>query len=125
MTTSRITWARDIEPSARRNLNRWGPWLLATDYPALEHLERGYEVSLLECRTAAQCLDWIAQIANKTWADATTVAGLVHALDDVLSLQASVCPSGRPRTLTRDQIRRRSADATRWAPLSPPAGGAA
>lgn len=97
--------------------SRWGPWRLVPEDWCLDHVEWVYEVPLLECRTAAMALDYIAQVNTKAWADAATVAGLVAALDDVLDLQASLCPCGRAKTLTADQVRRCVASAARWAPI--------
>jgi hypothetical protein len=87
----------------------WGPWTLN---PANYTLELGpdgclYWVDLEDCDTAAQVLDWIAQVARKTWADDTTLAGLVRALNDVLNLQSSLCPSGQSKRMTNAQIRAR------------------
>jgi hypothetical protein len=56
-----------------------------------------YEIPLAECRTSAQVLDWILQIAGKTWATPTIVAGLVRALDYYLDPQATLCSFGRER----------------------------
>jgi hypothetical protein len=50
-------------------------------------------------------LDWIIQVAEKTWADDATVAGLVRALDDVLHPQAHLCSMGASKTLDRRKIR--------------------
>ena len=49
-------------------------------------------------------LDWIAQIARKAWADPACMAGLVRALDDVLHVQANLCPGGHSRTLSRARV---------------------
>ena len=54
-------------------------------------------MDLLRTRTSSQVLDWIAQIAAKPWANDQTLAGLVRALDDILYLQAHVCPQGAMR----------------------------
>lgn len=54
-----------------------------------------YEVDLERCRTSAEALDWIMQVAGKTWATDAVIAGLVRALDDCLSPQAHLCGCGR------------------------------
>jgi len=62
--------------------------------------ERGrwiYEVDIEDCRTSAAVLDWICQVAGKTWATDKILAGLVHALDYCLDPQATLCSSGRER----------------------------
>ena len=43
---------------------------------------------------AAEALDWIVQVAHKTWMTSADVANLVYALDDVLDLQGSVIHRG-------------------------------
>jgi hypothetical protein len=53
-----------------------------------------YEVNLDECNTSAGALDWIAQVAGKTWATNDDLANLVRALDDILDFQASLCGQG-------------------------------
>jgi len=101
---------------------RWGPWRLDAETRELVTERTAgdiYPVDLDRCLTAAQTLDWVAQVAAKTWATPTVVAGLVRALDDVLHLQGNLCPSGRPRTLTRASVESLTARAARrGAPLS-------
>jgi hypothetical protein len=75
----------------------WGPWLLDPEYLTLQWADEGncmYEVDLERCLTSAAVLDWIAQVCQKLWADDYVVAGLVHALDDVLHLQSTLCGCG-------------------------------
>ena len=55
-------------------------------------------------------LDWICQIAHKTWADDATLAALVRALDDVLRPQANLCPNGQAAALTTATIRQKVRD---------------
>lgn len=64
-----------------------------------------YEVDLEWCRTSAEVLDWIAQIAAKNWAGDATVAGLVRALEDVLDPQANLCSGGRDKRITAARAR--------------------
>ena len=81
--------------SRRRNFNGWrfdrrtlclvpdvAPW---------------YEVGLERCRTSAQMLDWIMQIAGKAWATDRVLAGLVRAFDYYLDPQAHLCSGGVER----------------------------
>lgn len=90
----------------------WGPWRLGTRswvlYPTGPYR---YEVDLEECLDSARVLDWIAQVAQKTWADNATVAGLIRALDDVLQLQGSLCGCGTGKTITTGRVRQLA----RWA----------
>lgn len=106
----RITPASEITASPRRR--DWGPWKLGPETLVIyvtpyQNATARYEVGLDECTTSAQVLDWICQVAGKTWADTPTVAGLVRALDDVLHPQANLCSSGEHKTMTVTEIRRR------------------
>ncbi|WP_039796367.1 hypothetical protein [Nocardia araoensis] len=93
----------------------WGPWELDADNYALRihgvrkvvlDLPGGdYEIDLEECLTAAQTLDWVMQIAGKEWATDDVVAGLVRALNEILSPQAHLCPFGISRTIARPTVR--------------------
>ena len=56
-----------------------------------------YEIDLERCRTSAQVLDWIMQVASKIWATDAVIAGLVRALNDVLDPQATLCSFGQER----------------------------
>lgn len=106
---ARVTWASEIEP-AGIDPTRWGPWqldrdicvLYAEEVPTAGRVD--YEVDLDECTTPARVLDWIAQVAEKSWADAETVVGLVYALNDVLGFQSGLCGGGKSKRLTRRQI---------------------
>lgn len=89
----------------------WGPWVLRADNMTLEVWPDGdhycaYYVDLEECLTSAEVLDHIAQVSQKRWAecDPRVIAGLVTALDDVLNLQANLCPCGRDTSMTRAEV---------------------
>jgi hypothetical protein len=59
--------------------------------------ERGhwqYEIDLDRCATSAQVLDWIFQIAQKTWATDLVLAALLHALNAVLHPQSTLSGCG-------------------------------
>lgn len=113
MTESRPTFRRlsDVDPTPRRS--DWGPWQLDRTTRVL-YTDR-YEVDLDDCRTSAQVLDWICQVAGKEWGGDVTLAGLVRALNDVLTPQATLCSFGQSRQLTRSQI----AEHVRQAPTQP------
>jgi hypothetical protein len=80
-----------------------------------------YDVDLERCRTSAEVLDWIFQVAAKTWADDRMIAGLVRELDRRLHPQGTLCAFGADRgpidirrTLTEvAALHRASADSTR------------
>lgn len=95
-----------VLPSATVTGDGWGRWSLDRELCVLRHPR--YEVDLEKCLTPAAVLDWIAQVAGKTWGDRdATLAGLVRALDDVLHLQATLCPCGVPGRLTKTEVHRR------------------
>ncbi len=54
----------------------------------------GYEIDLERCNSSAEVLDWIVQIAKKTWATDAIVADLVRTLDRLLDLQGNLCSFG-------------------------------
>ncbi len=56
-----------------------------------------YEVDLERCRTSAEVLDWIFQVAGKTWCTDKILGGLIHMLDKILHPQATLCSFGRER----------------------------
>jgi hypothetical protein len=91
------------------NQHDWGPWKLDAEVLVLvkqgpSEDGGGYEVYLGECETSAEVLDWICQVAAKLWADERTVAGLVHAIQDILDPQAYLCSGGRSYELSRERI---------------------
>lgn len=107
--------------------SEWGPWRLYPPTLVLVLVATGqrrdgsrfdyerYEVDLERCLTSAEVLDWICQVAGKTYADDVLLAGLVRALDDVLAPQAHLCSCGTSKKLTRRTVARRVAQAAkRW-----------
>lgn len=76
----------------------WGRWRYNPSNLCLELYddrdEVEYQVDLERCTTSAQTLDWICQVAEKTWADDAVIAGLVRGLDDLLHPQATLCSFG-------------------------------
>lgn len=56
-----------------------------------------YEIDLERCRTSAQLLDWVMQVAGKLWATDAVLAGLVRALDAYLDPQTRLCSFGMER----------------------------
>jgi tryptophanyl-tRNA synthetase len=96
----------------------WGPWRLDADRLVLDLYWDGdwtYQVDLEHCTSSAQMLDRIAQVRGKERpgpgnSEAEVVGYLVMALDDVLYLQATLCPGGRDRRMTRADIAERVKD---------------
>lgn len=54
-----------------------------------------YAVDLETCRTAAETLDWIFQVAGKMWASPEVLGNLILALDELLAPQSTLCSFGR------------------------------
>ena len=44
----------------------WGNWELRVEIMCIEHSVNGYPISLDECLTSAQVLDWVFQMRAKT-----------------------------------------------------------
>jgi hypothetical protein len=91
----------------RMRRTSWGCWRYVAGNLTLEARdERGYfyDVDLDRCRTSAEVCDWIFQVAGKTWATKTILADLIHALDDLLSPQANLCPSGTNKQINPQEI---------------------
>ena len=73
---------------------QWGAWRLdfkrsvllgkrGEGYP----LNSEYEIPLMLCRTSAQKCDWLAQVAEKSWATREVLGGLVQAFDATMGLR--------------------------------------
>lgn len=82
----------------------WGPWSLDTETRVLDG-PKGYYVDLDQCQTSAQVLDWVVQVATKSWADAEVVMGLLRAINDILRPQSNLCSSGVHKTMSDAQIK--------------------
>jgi hypothetical protein len=81
--------ARTADPAA----GPWGPWRFDGRCRVLVHAN-GYEIDLAQSTTSAEVLDWIVQVAGKSWGDDTCLAQLVRAFDDLLQPQATLCSFG-------------------------------
>jgi hypothetical protein len=53
-----------------------------------------YEVDLEEMTTSAATLDWIMQIAEKTWATPSHIAEFIEIVREVIDPQATLCSHG-------------------------------
>lgn len=84
--------------SPRRRV--FGPWRVNRRLRVITLPIRGifYEIDLDRCKTCAQVMDWIFQVAGKTWADPDIIGWLVRALDEVLRPQETMCSNGKERT---------------------------
>lgn len=95
----------------KRAPSEWGPWRLNQQNYTLIERRYGYEVDLERCLTSEAVLDWICQIAGKTWPDYSWVSGLVYAFDDLLHPQGTMCGGGlanaKARKMTNTQLKER------------------
>ena len=72
-----------------------GPWTYNSDTLTIDH-DNGYQIDLEQCTTSAEVLDWICQIAEKTWGSEPAVLGqLVLMINNLLRPQATLCSSGQ------------------------------
>lgn len=90
-------------------LRDWGPWRLRTETYELINTQQGgggygYEVDLERCVTSAETLDWICQVAHKAWETPEVLAGLVHAMNDVLRPQKHLCSGGQSKELSSTRV---------------------
>ena len=53
-----------------------------------------YEIDLNRCRTSAMVLDWIMQVAGKSWVTKEMLGDLVLAFNQILRPQANLCSIG-------------------------------
>jgi hypothetical protein len=105
-----VTWHSAADPEPRPE-TQWGQWVLTCGGTALRHKTARYEINLESCRDSASVLDWIAQVAGKSWASAEDLGDLVLALDSIFHLQSKFCGFGKdhgidPRPLLRARQRR-------------------
>ncbi len=73
---------------------RWGAWRYKENRTLVHDRASWYEVDLDRCTNSAQVLDWIAQLAHKSWVSPTDLGHFVRALEDLLSLQQAYCGCG-------------------------------
>lgn len=98
-----ITAKRQILSSPQR----WLPWVLDPELGVLEYA--GYQVDLEQMVDSAQALDWIFRVDSKWSSNPEVLAGLVHAIADILHPQATMCPGGRHLVSTAEQVMERVA----------------
>lgn len=71
----------------------WGPWFQDVKarvlFCVIPEMPIGvtYEIDLDRCITLAQKCDWLAQIAEKTWASRDVLGGLVRAMNAIVGLR--------------------------------------
>ena len=65
-----------------------------------------YYIELERCTSAAQILDWIAQVASKRWATPEIIGKLVIELNWLLHLQSNFCSCGLNLKVDKKDIRK-------------------
>lgn len=95
---------------------RFGPWELDRETlvlriggvrkPTRDSDGAAYEVDLEECLDSAEVLDWIMQVAQKSWATDAVIAGLVRGLAECLDPQANLCSGGKNKVLSTAKVRK-------------------
>ncbi len=85
----------------RESRTEWGRWHFDPRLNVLQFRRSGswflYEIDLDRMTTSAQCLDWIFQVAFKTWMTAQDRSDLLEAIRDRVNPQANLCPWGIAR----------------------------
>jgi hypothetical protein len=97
--------ASDIEMRARQH--DWNGWKLRGTvlwYPAYPNGSI-YGFDLMRFVSSAKVLDIIMQVGGKAWATDQCLAGLVHALDEILYPQSNLCSGGTDKRLTPAKIK--------------------
>ena len=75
----------------------WGPWVL--DRKTLTITCEDYEIDPERIDTSGEMLDFIMQIARKSWATDEVLANLVRALNDIIEPQAYLCSGGSQKKI--------------------------
>jgi hypothetical protein len=97
--------ASDIEIRARqRDWNYWKLRGTVLSYPAYPN-SSSYGIDLTRFVSSAKVLDIIMQVSGKTWATDKCIAGLVHAIDDILYPQSNLCSAGSDKRMTPEKIK--------------------
>lgn len=94
--TDMKSWTHDF------NIAEWNKWQLNVNAPELYYTLPGgvYPIDLEQFTHSAEVLDTIMQVAGKTWATDACIAGLVHALNDILRPQANLCSFGKDKRVS-------------------------
>lgn len=87
--------------------SQFGRWTFNTKTAALETVIAPatgaiYQIRLEEMRNSAQTLDWIYQVAEKTWASASDIGDLVRAISYIFG--RDVCSGGVDKVINTEEI---------------------
>jgi hypothetical protein len=75
----------------------WGPWRLDLNLMVLHAGDlANYGIELRSCTNSAAVLDWVMQVAGKSWVDRAALGGFVRAVDDLLRPQKHLCSFAGP-----------------------------
>jgi hypothetical protein len=76
--------------------DKWGKWKFDVERLVLVYRKgrHNYEVDVERMTNSSHTLDWIFQVAGKSWASPEDVGQLVFAIDDLISPQANLCSFG-------------------------------
>lgn len=67
-----------------------GKWRYRPENYTLTHSKYKYEIDIESCTSSEEILDWIFQIAGKTWATPSDIGNLVNALNALLDVQQNL-----------------------------------
>lgn len=81
-----------------------GPWTYHPQDGVAEHTGSGYWVCLYELKSSATALDWIAQIAHKTWCTDEALGQFVRMVNTILPLQENLCGEGRDHFINAKEV---------------------
>jgi hypothetical protein len=85
-----------------RIVTGWGNWYFIDDPACLVLTKDGYyayDIRVTDMTDSARTLDWIMQVASKSWVTPEDVGNLVLAINDLLEPQSSMCGGGKNRTI--------------------------
>ncbi len=82
------------EPSPFQEGMRFGAWIFSLQDLTLTHEDTDYEIDLEELNTAADILDTLLQVGEKTWCSFEAAGQLMQAIAYLLDPQANVCSFG-------------------------------
>jgi hypothetical protein len=93
-------------PDAPKHGDRWGRWVLngdgqnwTLDLTDIGETGSEYYIPLYSIHESSQLLDWIIQLADKTFVSTEDIGCLVLALDEIFMTQATLCGSGASKRL--------------------------
>jgi hypothetical protein len=104
-----LSVVRASDVAIQRRRRAWNGWELSDStvlsYPAHHPDSSRYGFDLADLVSSAKMLDMIMQIDGKRWATDQCLAGLIHALNDILYPQAYLCSGGWDKRLKPKKIK--------------------